>query len=449
MDDSGPVASVILSGIFRNLANGEISTLVGLGFGLLGCLALSAVCSSSENAFFSHRENDLEELRLKNGTAAKNILYLLSFPKHLLATVLVVNSLGMVAFVVLSSFFIDMILDIEHHPLLRFFVDAIVVTLIILIFGEVIPKVYATQHYRKSAMFLNYPMRFFMFILWPFTNLLVKTTALLEKRIVQKTPELTPEELSHAIDITANEADAKQEKDILKGIVNITQTQVTQIMKPRMDVYALDDKYDFTKVLEDLRTLRFSRMPVYKDNLDNVTGILNVKDVIPFLNEGPEFNWQKFLRTAHFVPENKKIDDLLHEFRQSRNHMAIVVDEYGGSSGIVTLEDILEEVFGEINDEFDEVDLQYSRLDENIYLFEAKTPLVDFLRIAQLPLQYFDAVNEDIDTLGGLVTELAGRIPIAGEEIKYNEIAFTIDAADMRRIHRVKAEIAKIQYGNE
>ncbi len=441
MDDSGPVFTTLLTGIFKTLENGDVSALLGLSFGLLGCLALSAICSSAENAFFSHRESDLEELRAQKGQAAKNILYLLASPKHLLATVLVVNSLGMVAFVVLSSFFIEMIMDIEHNPLLRFFIDAIVVTMIILVFGEVMPKVYATQHYRKSALFLGYPMRFFMFILWPFTNVLVKTTTFLEKRIRQKTPELTPEELSHAIDITANEADARQEKEILKGIVNITQTQVSQIMRPRMDVSALDDAMNFTEVLDELRKLRFSRMPVYHENFDQITGILNMKDLLPFLNEGPEFDWKKLQRSPHFVPENKKIDDLLHEFRQSRNHMAIVVDEFGGSKGIATLEDIMEEVFGEINDEFDEENQQYSRLGEHSYLFEGKTPLVDFLRITQMPVNYFDSVNEDIDTLGGLITEIAGKIPVAGEEIIHNQITFTIDAADMRRVHRVKADI--------
>jgi gliding motility-associated protein GldE len=288
-----------------------------------------------------------------------------------------------------------------------------------------------------------------MFIFWPFTNLLVKTTAFLERKITQTAPELTPEELSFAIDITANEADARQEKDILKGIVNITQTHVTQIMKPRMDVYALDDSFDFTEVLNQFRSLRFSRMPVYHENLDHITGILNMKDLMQHLNENEKFEWQKLQRPAHFVPENKKIDDLLHEFRQSRNHMAIVVDEFGGSGGIVTLEDILEEVFGEIQDEFDEENLQYSRLGENKYLFEGKTLLVDFLRITQLPLQYFDAVNGEIDTLGGLITELAGTIPAVGEEIFFNHISFTIDASDMRRILRIKVEIKLPETNND
>lgn len=441
MDDPGPVSQAIFLNIIRHLGDGEASALVMLGFAMFGCLLLSALCSSSENAFFSHRESDLEVLRQSHGTSARNILHLLSKPKHLLATVLVVNSLGMVAFVVLSSFFIEMLLNIEQNPWLRFFIDAIVVTVIILIFGEVMPKVYATQHYRKSAAFLSYPMRVFMFLLWPVTDLLVKTTAFLEKRIRQTTPELTPEELSHAIDITATEEDARQEKDILKGIVNITQTEVSQIMKPRMDVHALDDSLGFEEVLNHVRELRFSRMPVYHENFDQITGILNLKDLLPHLDAGNDFEWQKLQRQALFVPENKKIDDLLHEFRQSRNHMAIVVDEFGGSCGIATLEDILEEVFGEIHDEFDEESQQYSRLDDHTWLFEAKTPLVDFLRITQMPNTYFDDVNEESDTLGGLVTELAGKIPVRREQIKFKRIAFTIDAADIRRILRLKVQI--------
>lgn len=441
MDDPGPVNTILLNSILRPLQEGDLTNLMLLGAGMISCLLITAVCASSENAFYSHRESDLEELRQSKGTGAKNILHLLAYPKHLLATILVLNSLGMVAFVVLSTFFNETLFELEHNAWLRFFIDAIVVTLIILIFGEVMPKVYATQHYRTSGILLSYPMRTFMFVLWPFTNLLVKMSTFIEKRVKQKTPELTPQELSHAIDITADQEDARQEKEILKGIINIGQTQVRQIMRPRLDVAALDDSLDFDRVLSFVKEMRFSRMPVFHENLDSITGVLNLKHLLPHLNADPSFDWRKLQTAPFFVPENKMIDDLLHEFRSNRNHLAVVVDEFGGTCGIVTLEDILEEVFGEMNDEFDEELQQYSRLDEQTYLFEGKVLLVDFLRITHLPIDYFDSINEETDTLGGIVSEINGRIPKKGEELSFRNIVFIIDAADLRRVHRIKVKI--------
>lgn len=441
MDDSGPVSQFTNMLFLQPLEPADITTLLLLALGMVVLLILSAVCSASENAFFSHRESDLEELRTNTSKAQRIILNLLSYPKHLLATVLVANSLALVAFVVLSSFFIEILLDTNQYPLLRFFIDAILVTIIILIFGEVMPKVYATQNYRKTAVVLAIPMRVLFFIFWPITNVLVKMTTFLEKKIQHKSSELTPEELSQAIDITADQQDAAQEKEILKGIVNIGQTTVSQIMKPRMDVYALEDSLRFDAVMTQVRDLRFSRLPVYHDNMDQIVGILNMKDLLPHMNESADFDWLKLLRPPFFVPENKKIDDLLHEFRQNRSHLAVVVDEFGGSNGIVTLEDILEEVFGDLQDEFDDEAQAYSRLDDNTYLFEGKMLIVDFLRITHLQPGYFDDFDIASDTLGGLITELAGKIPVRGEEVSYREIRFIVDAADLRRIKRVKIKI--------
>ncbi len=441
MDDPGPLLTVHADSMIRTLQPGDISTLLLLGCIMLFCLCITGICAAAENAFYSHRESDLEELREKNTTGGRNILYLLAYPKHLLATILILNSLGMVAFVVVSTLFNETIFDLENHGWLRFFIDAIVVTLIILIFGELMPKVYATLNYRKSGISLSFPMRFFVFFLWPFSNLMVKMTDFLEKKVRQKMPELTPEELSHAIDIASDKEDAQQEKEILKGIVNIGQIQVKQIMKPRMDVAALDEQSSFEEVLNYVKEMRFSRIPVYKENLDQIVGILNIKKLLPHLNEINDFQWHALLTPPMFVPENKMIDDLMHEFRMNRNHLAIVVDEFGGTSGIVTLEDILEEVFGEMNDEFDEENLQYSRLDENTYLFEAKCLLVDFLRITHLPIGYFDDIETESDTLGGLVCEIAGRIPEKGEELNYRNIVFTIDAAELRKVNRLKVKL--------
>lgn len=449
MDDAGPVAHLILTSVFRDLVPGDIYTLLGLASGMLVALLFSAICSSSENAFFSHQEHDMEELMSKKQTTGKIVLYLLSYPKHLLATILVLNSLMAVSFVLLSSMFSNILLNLEGSPLLQFLIDAILVTLIILIFGEVMPKVYATRNYRNVALVLAYPMRMFMFLFWPLTNVLVRFTSVLEKRIKQKAPELTPEELSRAIDITADVENAQQEKDILKGIVNIGQTQVSQIMQPRMDMMALDDQLDFHQVLDSLKKHRFSRMPVYQENMDHITGVLNMKDLLDCLDEPADFNWKSRMRQPFFVPENKKIDDLLHEFRKNRNHLAIVVDEFGGTNGIVTLEDVLEEVFGDIRDEFDDEVQEYSRLDDKTYLFEAKTPMVDFLRITQVPMNYFDEGEMESDTIGGILTEIAGKIPSTGEEIIYQNITFYIDSADLRRIKRVKVVLGEMGSEND
>lgn len=441
MDDLCPAALNLFSSILRPLENDDIHSLVGLGITMLASLLVTVICAASENAFFSHRESDLEHLRASKQQSAKNILHLLSFPKHLLATILVLNSLGMVAFVVVSTIFNDTIFDLEYKPWLRFFIDAIVITLIILIFAELMPKVYATQHYQRSAKFLSYPMRAFMFVLWPFTGLLVKMGSFFEKRIKQRTPELTPEELSKAIDMAADPADAQQEKDILKGIVNIAQIQVRQIMKPRIDMVGIDAETSFHKLIEIVKEMRFSRMPVYQDSLDTIIGVLNIKHLLPHLNQADDFDWKKLMTQPFFVPENKMIDDLLHEFRHNRNHLAVVVDEFGGTYGIVTLEDILEEVFGELNDEFDEIQEQYSRLDEHTFLFEGKIPLVDFLRITRLPIHFFDDAGDETDTLGGFITNFAGKIPGRGETFHYKNLLFAIDAADLRKVNRLKVII--------
>jgi len=440
MDDSGPVTYQLLFTVFRQLEQGDVVSLLLNGAGMLACLLITALCAASENAFYSHRESDLEALRQSKSGGAANILHLLAYPKHLLATILVLNSLGMVAFVVISTFFNETLFDLEHQPLLRFFIDAVAVTLIILIFGEVMPKVYATGNYRSSGLFLGYPMRFFMFILWPFTSLLVKMSGMIEKRVKQVTPELTPEELSHAIDITGT-GEEIHDKDILKGIVNIGQIQVRQIMRPRMDVIAVDSDLSYSEILKLVREMKFSRLPVYSENLDNITGMLYIKKLLPHLEKGDDFDWMKLTNPPFFVPESKMIDDLLHEFRANRNHLAIVVDEFGGTSGIVTLEDILEEVFGEMNDEFDDEALQYSRLDEATWLFEGKVLLVDFIRITRLPVNYFDSINEETDTLGGLVSEIAGKIPARDEEFTYRNVVFKIDAADLRKVKRLKITV--------
>ncbi len=427
--------------ILKQVDPADIGMLIWISVGLIGCLVLTSICAASENSLFSHRESDIEQLREEDSAVSQRLLFMLGKPKHLLATILVINSFGVVAFVLMSNILIDKFFDIEHNPFLKFFIDAICITLIILIFGEVIPKVYGTQYYRETGVMVSRPMRFFMRISRPLTNALVASSAFLEKRIIPNTPELSADELSQAIDITTDPEDAGQEKEILKGIVQIGQISVTQIMRSRMDIAAIGENMNFHEVLDFIGENKYSRVPVYNGNTDSVSGIIYSKDLLPYLNKGEDFKWQNIMRTPLFVPENKKIDNLLKEFKEKRNHMAIVVDEYGGTEGLVTMEDILEEVFGEINDEYDEIETNYSILDDNNYIFEGKVMLVDFLRILNLPSNYFEEFQGENDTLGGLLTEINGKLPLKNAIINVIQLSFKIESANQKKINRVKVSV--------
>lgn len=407
------------------------------------CLMISAICSSSENAFFSHKESDLEELSEEGSKKQLLILKLISSPKRLLATMLLMNSLANIAFIISSLFFYDLILDQDIYPLMKLLIDTVFVTLIILIFGEVIPKVYATQYYRKTAELLVYPMRFFVWLLWPFTTLLEKLGGILERRAKNVAPEITAEEITEAIELTSHQDDIIQEKEILKGIVNMSTIQVKQIMCSRMDVIALDSSLDFTEVLRLAREHGYSRMPVFKESLDQVLGVLNVKSLLPHLDEDKDFDWAGLVYPPYFVPENKSIDDLLSELQQKRLHMAIVVDEFGGTSGIVTLEDLLEEVFGEMRDEFDDETPDYEKIAEGIYLFEGKMLLVDFIREMDLSTDFFVHLELDSDTIAGFLSEQLGKIPKRGEKIYLDGTQFIVEEADPKKVRKVKVVFAQ------
>ncbi len=271
-----------------------------------------------------------------------------------------------------------------------------------------------------------------------FITILEKLGSVLERRTKVSGPNITTEELSQAIELTADKDDATQEKEILKGIVNMSNIQVKQIMRSRMDVISLPVSYSFHQVLEAIRVHGYSRMPVYKETLDQVIGVLNVKSLLPHLHNADDFNWQGVIYPPYFVPENKSIDDLLHELQQKRLHMAIVVDEFGGTSGLVTFEDLLEEVFGELNDEFDDHTEDFVQIDDKTYIFEGKTLIVDFLRELELPMDYLEALELESDTLAGLLTEQLAKIPKRGEKIKVMGIQFIVEAADPKRVKKVK-----------
>lgn len=437
----GSASSICLLGIIKHVDASMVPEIVLYGSLMVVCLTISAICAASENAFFSHRESDIEELRSSISPISKIIIQLLDRPKHLLATILLLNSLVNVAFVLMSIVLSESLFDLGAFPWLKFFIEAIVVTIIILVFGEVMPKVFATQHYKSSARFLVYPMRVFVSILWPLTHLLVKFGSVLERKVKPNANELTPEELSRAIDMASDEDDAQQEKEILKGIVNMGSIQVKQIMRSRVDMVAISEDVQYHAVLQLIREKGFSRMPVYSQTLDTIKGVLNIKNLIPHLDQTNDFQWQQFVSTPYFIPENKAIDDTLQEMRNNRIHIAIVVDEFGGTSGIITMEDILDEVFGDMQDEFDEVDKEFAEINKGVYLFEGKKLLVDFIRELGLPIDIFDNLELESDSLGGMITERLGRMPKRGDAIVVAGIGFTVELADQRRVNKVKIDI--------
>jgi gliding motility-associated protein GldE len=432
------VSPLTILGIFKPIAASDWPLLIGIFLWMIVLLAISAICSSSENAFFSNKESDLEIYSQSNLSSHKKIIKILANPKKLLASMLLMNSLVNIAFIISSLFFYDMILNEEEYPLVKLLFDTLVVTLVILIFGEVVPKVYATKNYKSASAWLVYPMSSIVWILSPFTFLLERLGLILESRSKSTGPVISAEEIADAIDLTTREDDIDQEKQILKGIVNMSNIQVKQIMRSRLDVVALNSALNYHEVLNEIKKSEFSRYPVFKETLDQVIGILNVKTLLPYIDEPADFQWQKLIHNLYYVPENKPIDDLLNEFQQKRLHMAIVVDEFGGTSGIVTLEDLLEEVFGELNDEFDEETEWVQKINDQTYIFEGRCLLVDFLREVDLPHDIFNDQKYSSDSLAGLMSEELGKIPRRGEKIKIKGIQFIVDAADPKRVKKIK-----------
>lgn len=442
-DDPYPLQTLLqVNSILNpNLANESYTFLIGTFVFLLLMIALSGLFSASENALFSLSAKDKEDLKSNDTSANRAILTLLSQPKKLLATILVGNNFVNVSFVIVSSVWLESIFNPEMNDYLDFAIKVVVVTLILLLFGEVVPKVYASKKNVSISRFMAIPLlvcqKLFSFLVVP----MVKFTSIIDKRVKIHEHTVSADELTHAIDITSDNDTGLQEKEILKGIVNFGNKTVRQIMKGRVDVAALDSALPFDEMLRRVNELGYSRLPVYTETFDNIDGVLYIKEILPHLYESSDFNWSTLLKPAFFVPDNKRIDLLLSEFQEERMHMAIVVDEYGGKLGIVTMEDILEEIFGEINDEFDEELLTYSKIDDNKYIVEGKLLINDFCKITQTDDDFFDQVKGDSETVAGMLLELNGRIPARNETIKYKQFSFTIESVDNRRIKRIKVEI--------
>ncbi|MFL0080029.1 gliding motility-associated protein GldE [Tenacibaculum maritimum] len=403
---------------------------------LLALLISSALISGTEVAFFSISQTNLNQL--SEETKGKSVvLELLERPKKLLATILITNNFINILIVLLFSS-LGELLFAEFSTTIKFLIEVVLITFLILLFGEVLPKVYATRKSVEFASFMSKPIHFLNKLLTPLSIPLISLTNIIENRLGNKNNNLSVEKLSEALELTSDHTTTKDEQKILEGIVTFGNTETVQIMKPRTDVFALCDDESYEGILNKILKNGYSRNPVYTENIDNIIGILYAKDLLAHLDK-KEFQWQQLLRKPFFVPENKKLDDLLSEFQEKKNHLAIVVDEYGGTSGIVTLEDVIEEIVGDINDEFDDDDLTYSKIDKDNYIFEGKITLKDFCRVLEdEEEEKFEEEKGESETLAGFILEISGKFPKKGEKINFNQYTFTIEALDRKRIKQVK-----------
>jgi len=441
IDDPFPGLIMILQDIIQTPS--DLSLYVSI-IVLILLLLVSALISGSETSFFSLSGMQLEEIDQMDDRKSQRIIELLKKPKQLLATILIANNFVNVAIVILSAFITGMIFHFQNSPILGFAVEVVLVTFILLLLGEITPKVYANQYNIQFALKVANPIYYIHQSLKPLSKILAFSTSIVDRRIAKKGHDISKSELDKAIELTTGDSTTEDEKNMLKGIVKFADMETSEIMKARVDVSAIDIEDSYDVIIKDVIQSGFSRVPVYEESLDDIKGILYVKDLLPHLNTSEEFQWQKLIRPAFFVPENKKVNELLQEFRQKKIHLAIVVDEYGGTSGIITLEDILEEIVGEINDEFDEIDsdIEFEKLDEHTYIFGAKTSLIDFAKVLNIDADIFDEVEGDYDSLAGLLLELHGNIPKKGTIVSHKNYTFEVVSLDYKRIKKIKVSIA-------
>lgn len=416
----------------------SFSAYVSLILGIL-LLFCSAFVSASEVAFFSLEPQDVDELRQKENTNANSVLKLLEYPQKLLATILISNNFVNVAIIILITYFSTSLFDFSMSPILGFVIQTIVITFLLLLFGEIMPKVYATQYPMKMALFAASTLLTLEKILSPFVALLVKSSTIMNADKVKTRNNISMDELSQALELTSDtEAD---EKDMLEGIIKFGNIQVADIMRSRVDIVSVEIKSSYKELMQMIVESGYSRIPVFSENHDNIKGLIYSKDLLPHLDKPDNFRWQTLIRPAYFVPESKKIDDLLKEFQETKVHLAIVVDEYGGTSGLVTLEDILEEIVGDISDEYDDEEKMYVKVDDTTYVFEGKILLNDFYKVTDIDESVFEKVTEDVETLAGLVLELKGEIPKKGDKVNMGPYEFEVVAVDNRRINKIRFHV--------
>ena len=402
-------------------------------------LLSSALISGSEVAYFSLSAADKQKLQKKNKTNQR-VLKNLENPEKLLATILVANNFVNIGIIILAAYITDKLMTIQNSQALEFILQVVFITFFLLLFGEIIPKVYATHIALKFAKFMSLPLQILEKLFRPINSILIYSTSFVNRRLQKHRKKISMDEISQALELTSDH-ELSDEKEILEGIVKFGNKSVEEIMKPRVDVVSLEIKTEFPQVLKVINESGFSRIPVYIESFDNISGILYIKDLLPHSHKGNSFKWQTLIRPPFYVPETKKINSLLEDFQKTKIHLAIVVDEYGGTSGIVTLEDILEEIVGDIIDEFDEEEKFYTKISDNTFIFDGKVLLGDFYKTVNCGDNVFDEVKGDADTLAGLILELKGEIPVLHEKVKCKQFNFTIEAVDNRRIKQIKVEL--------
>ena len=409
---------------------------------VLACILLvfSGYASGSEIAFFSLSPNDLNELDEEKNNSDRQIIALREDSERTLATILITNNLVNVTIIMLCNYFFDHVIDFGVAYWLQFVVITILLTFLLLLFGEIMPKVYAGQHALAFCRFSAGGILRLSSLFRPLSAILIRSGMLAEKVVQKENHVLSVDDLEQALELT-DENELKEEKDMLEGIVRFGDETAKEVMTSRQDVVDLDFRSSFPDVLKCIVENNYSRIPVYQGSIDNIRGILYIKDLLPHLSKPASFRWQSLIRPPYFVPETKKIDDLLRDFQENKVHIAIVVDEFGGTSGIITLEDILEEIVGEINDEYDEEEKSYTRINANTYIFEGKTLLSDFYKIFDLDDETFEEVEGDADSLAGLLLEIKGDFPELNEKIDFQNFTFSVTGLDGHRISKIKVVI--------
>lgn len=409
------------------------------------CLLLlcSAIISGSEVALFSLSPTEIDELKEDHNSASNLIAKMVENPKKLLATVLIANNLVNISIVLISPELTNFAFGGIKNPILRDVMDIGLVTFVLLLCGEILPKIYANRNNLVFAKRVAYFIYILDTIFTPISLPMKSFTVWIQKRLGKTKSNISVGQLSQALELASEEDTTNEEKKLLESIVSFGNTETCEVMVPRVDIFALSEDTPFSEVLSEIVKIGYSRIPVYRENLDNITGVIYIKDLLPYI-EKTDFEWTKVMRKAFFVPENKKLDDLLSEFQEKKIHLAVVVDEYGGTCGIITLEDIMEEIVGSINDEFDDDDITYSKINDHTYIFEGKTVLKDFYRIVKMDdenILLFDEKRGEAETLAGFLLEISGNFPQKGKPIVFHNYSFTVEAFDKHRIKEIKVKI--------
>ncbi|WP_315163566.1 gliding motility-associated protein GldE [Capnocytophaga leadbetteri] len=409
------------------------------------CLLLlcSAIISGSEVALFSLSPTEIDELKEDHNSANNLIAKMVDNPKKLLATILIANNLVNISIVLISPELIDFAFGSIESTLVRDVMNIGLVTFVLLLCGEILPKIYANRNNLIFAKRVAYFIYILDTIFTPISLPMKSFTVWIQKRLGKTKSNISVGQLSQALELASEEDTTNEEKKLLESIVSFGNTETREVMVPRVDIFALSEETPFSEVLSEIVKIGYSRIPVYRENLDNITGVIYIKDLLPYI-EKPDFQWTKVMRKAFFVPENKKLDDLLSEFQEKKIHLAVVVDEYGGTCGIITLEDIMEEIVGSINDEFDDDDVTYTKINDHTYLFEGKTVLKDFYRIVKMNDEntlLFDEKRGEAETLAGFLLEISGNFPQKGKPITFHNYCFTVEAFDKHRIKEIKVKI--------